>query len=68
MWKAAVMHACGYEVQFMQGLSGGEPFPVGYSSKELSKEQMSELIDFIQAYGAEHGVRFHAPRAMEDEE
>lgn len=65
-WKGLVMQACGHEVQFIPGLSG-QPFPLGFRSSRLSKEQMSELIDFIQAYGAEHNVRFYAPRAMEDD-
>lgn len=56
-WKALFMHACGYEVQFLQGLDG-RPFPQGFRSSHLSKEQMGQLIDFIQAYAAEQGVRF----------
>ena len=57
-WKLLFMHACGHEVQFITGLSG-EPFPAGFRSSKLNKEQMSELIEFIYCYGAEHGVRFN---------
>jgi len=63
-WKALFMHACGHEVQFIPGLSG-EPFPLGFQSSKLDKRQMAELIDWICAYGAEQGVKFHAPKAME---
>ena len=56
-WKALAMHACGHAVQFETGLSG-EPFPIGFRSSRLTKEQMSELIEFLYEYGARHGVRW----------
>lgn len=56
-WKALFMHACSYPVQFEVGLSG-EPFPIGFRSSRLSKTQMSELIEFILAWGSERGVRW----------
>ena len=56
-WKAVFMQACGYEVQFLNGLDG-QPFPAGFRSSRLSKAQMSELIAFIQAWGDENGVRW----------
>lgn len=57
VWKAVFMNACGFAVQFETGLSG-EPFPVGFRSSRLSKRQMGELMDFIEAWGAENGVTF----------
>ena len=57
MWKALCMAACGHEVQFLMGLDGN-PFPVGFRSSRLSKAQMSELIEFIFAWGSERGVRW----------
>jgi hypothetical protein len=57
MWKALAMHACGHAVQFENGLDG-QPFPVGFRSSRLTKAQMSELIEFLFAYGARHGVRW----------
>jgi len=59
-WKALAMHACGYEVQFLNGLNG-EPFPVGFRSSRLTVSQMSELIEFLYAYGAKHGVKWTGP-------
>lgn len=56
-WKVIMMHACGWECQFLEGLDG-RPFPKGFSSSKLSKAQMADLINFIQAYGDEHGVRW----------
>ena len=55
MWKALFMHACGHEVQFLNGLDGN-PFPVGFRSSRLSKAQMSELLEWIFAWCAEKGV------------
>lgn len=54
-WKAIFMNACGWEVQFIEGLDG-RPFPSGFRSSRMTKAQMADLITFIQAYGDEHGV------------
>lgn len=54
-WKALAMNACGWECQFCEGLDG-RPFPIGFKSSNLSKEQMSALVDWLQAFGDEHGV------------
>ena len=58
-WKLLVMHACGHACQFEMGLNG-QPFPVGFSSSKLSKQQFSDLIDWIYAYAAEAGVVLHS--------
>lgn len=60
-WKAVFMNACGHAVQFEHGLSG-EPFPIGFRSSRLSKTQMGELMDFIDAWGTENGVEWSEPR------
>ena len=54
-WKLLFMHACGHACQFEIGLNGS-PFPVGFRSSQLSKEQMSDLIEYIRAYAAEAGL------------
>lgn len=54
-WKAIFMNACGWEVQFLEGLDG-RPFPSGFRSSNLTKQQMSNLIEYIQAFGDERGV------------
>ena len=64
-WKMAFMDACGHEVQFEQGLSGGF-FPVGHSSSKLSVSEMSELIEFIFAWGADNGVTFSEKQEHKD--
>lgn len=59
-WKCLFMNACGHETQFMMGLNG-EPFPAGFRSSKLSKAQMVELQDFIEAWCAQNGVRLTEP-------
>lgn len=57
------MQACGYEVQFLMGLDGN-PFPSGFRSSRMSKQQMCDLIDFIQCYGDENGVEWTDAKAI----
>ena len=63
VWKQLVMHACGHAVQFEIGLNG-QPFPTGFRSSRLNKAQMSDLIEWIYAYGAEHGVVWTEPERV----
>ena len=58
VWKELFMHACGHAVQFEMGLNG-QPFPVGFRSSRLSKAQMTDLIEFIYAWGAENQIQFN---------
>lgn len=58
-WKAIFMHACGQEVQFLPSLDGKTFIPWGNRSSELSKGEMSELIECIVAWGTQNGVVFH---------
>lgn len=61
MWKAIFMKACGHHVMFLEGVDG-EPFPYGFRSSRLTKGEMSQLIEMIYAYGAEHGVQWSEPQ------
>lgn len=54
-WKAIAMNACGWECQFIEGLDG-RPFPQGFRSSQLSKSQMSTLIEWLQAFMAENDI------------
>lgn len=65
VWKCLFMQACGHAVQFEVGLDGA-PFPTGFRTSKMRKDQMSELIEFIYEYGSRHGVRFSEPM-MKDE-
>lgn len=55
-WKTAFMHYLGHQVIFAEGLDGSGPFPIGFRSSRLTVQQMSDLIECIYAYGAQHGV------------
>lgn len=57
-WKAIFMHACGREVQFIPSLDGSTFLPWGQSSRDLSKTEMTDLIEFILSWGAQNGVVF----------
>ena len=59
-WKVVMMAACGWEVQFLEGLDG-RPFPSGFRSSQMTKAQMGDLITFMQAWGDENGVRWSEP-------
>src|SRR5262245_46728868 len=59
-WKALMMHACGHEVQFLPALDGKTFVPwANNRSSDLSKAEMSELIECIIAWGTQNGVEFH---------
>lgn len=60
VWKCLMMKACGHAVQFELGIDG-QPFPVGYSSSKLNKEQMCDLITCALEYGDRHGVEWKEP-------
>ena len=54
-WKLLFMHSLGHQSRFESGLDG-EVFPVGFRSSNLSVKEMSELIEWIYAWGAQNGV------------
>lgn len=58
-WKMIFMHAWGHEVQFIPSLTGDGFIPMGFSSSDLSKNEMSELIEFVIAWAAQNGVTLH---------
>lgn len=56
-WKCLVMHACGWDCQFLPGLGDGRPFPVGFRSSQMSRKEMANLITWVLAYMAEKGIQ-----------
>ncbi len=62
IWKLLFMDGLGRETKFVPSLDGGTVVPIGQSSSDLSKEEMTALIDFIDHWGAENGVVFHTSR------
>lgn len=57
-WKCLLLSACGREVQFIPSLDGKTFLPWGQSSSDLSKQEMNDLLSFMEAWGAENGVVF----------
>lgn len=57
-WKVIFLHALGQEVQFLPSLDGQSFVPWGQSSSDLSKGEMTDLIELIFAEGAKRGVVF----------
>lgn len=56
-WKCLFMHALGQEIAFLPALDGKTFVPYGHqSTSKMSKTEMSELIEFIIAWCAQHGV------------
>ena len=65
-WKVLFMHACGREVQFLPSLDGATFIPWGQSSSDLSKDEMTDLIEFMFAWGAENGIIWSDPHRPPD--
>lgn len=58
-WKCLFMKAVGREMQFIPSLEGEGFIPYGNHSSDLSKEEMSNMIELMLSWGAENGVVFH---------
>jgi hypothetical protein len=57
VWKCIFMAALAHEVIFTIGLNN-QPFPIGFKTSKLTKAQMSDMIEFIYAYGSQHNVKW----------
>lgn len=60
-WKVIFMAACGREFAFIPSLDGSTFIPWGQSSSDLSKAEMTNLIEFMFAWGAENGMVWSDP-------
>ena len=58
VWKALFMHGWQREVTMTPSLSGREVVPLTRTS-DLSKQELSDLLEFIHAWAAENGVVLH---------
>lgn len=58
-WKLIFLDALKREVRMVPNLDGNGFVSLGRSSSDLSKQEMTDLIDLISAFGASHGVVFH---------
>jgi len=60
-WKLIFLDALKRELRATPNLDGTGFVNLGQSSSDLSKEEMSSLIELIHAFGAERGVVFSEP-------
>lgn len=49
----------GHETEFILSLDNKTFLPLGQSSSDLSKSEMSALLDFIASWAAQNGVELH---------
>lgn len=57
-WKLVFMDALNREVRMVPNIDGTGFVNIGTRSSDLSKDEMSDLMELIAAFGASHGVRF----------
>lgn len=60
-WKLVFLDALKREIRMVPNLDGNGFVNLGRSSSDLTKEEMTALIEIIFAYGAQHGVVFKDP-------
>lgn len=63
-WKCLFMDLIGHKPVWEPGLDGGV-VNIGYRSSRLTKAEMSDMIEQMYAFGAEHGVVWSEPRSQE---
>ena len=65
-FKLLFLDALKREVRMVPNLDGNGFVSLGRSSSDLSKAEMSDLIELIAAFGANHGVVFQDDRESAD--
>jgi hypothetical protein len=64
-WKFILSGSLFREQRIAEGIDGG--FVVlGQSTSKMTKEQMSDLLALVYAFGAERGVKFGAGHTYDD--
>ena len=64
-WKLIFLDALNREMRIVPNIDGTGFVNLGRSSSNLSKEEMSDLMELISSFGASHGVTFTDPRQEE---
>jgi len=60
-WKLIFLDALKQEMRVVPNLNGTGFVNLGRSSSDLSKEEMSDLMELIAEWGSRHDVKFHEP-------
>ena len=58
-WKLIFLDGLKKDMRIVPNMDGTGFVNLGRSSSDLSKSEMSNLIELIQMFGANHGVVFH---------
>jgi hypothetical protein len=58
-WRIRFLDGLKGERTMLSNLDGTGVIEIGRSSSDLSKEEMSDMIELMYRYGAEHGVQFN---------
>lgn len=61
-WKLLFLDALKRELRMVPNLDGNGFVALGRSSSDLTIEEMTDLIELIAAFGANHGVTFNEPQ------
>jgi len=61
-WKLIFLDALQKELRIVPNLDGDGFVNLGRSSSDLSKEEFSDLLALIEAWGAKHNVQFNDPK------
>lgn len=60
-WKLVFLDALKSEMRIVPNIDGTGFVNLGRSSSDLSREEFSDLLEVIAAFGASHGVVFNEP-------
>lgn len=63
-WKLVFLDALKREIRIVPNINGDGFVNLSRSSSDLSKDEMSDLMEIISAFGAQHGVIFHDPGSL----
>lgn len=61
-WRLIFLDALKKELRIVPNLDGDGFVNLGRSSSDLSKEEFSDLLALIEAWGAKHNVQFNDPK------
>lgn len=64
-WKVLALTALGKEMRFAPAIDGHGFVPLGTSSSRLTKSEMSNLIEFLFAFGAENSIVWSDPTLIQ---
>jgi hypothetical protein len=60
-WKLVFLDGLKRELRIVPNIGGNGFVNLSRSSSDLSKAEMSDLLELIACFGAEHAVVFHDP-------